>query len=314
MKVAFVGKGGSGKTSLATLFCRDAAAAGFPVLAIDADINQHFAESLGVSQEHARSIPALGLGISHVKEFLRGTNPRIPDARLMIKTTPPGRGSSLIHFGTPHPLLDAFAYTHESIKIMVAGPMAEEDLGVRCYHGKVGAVELILNHLVDTEQQYVVVDMTAGADAFASGLFSRFDATFVVVEPTMKSVDVWKQYAPRARAEGARVFAVGNQIASADDLTWLTEAIGETPVASIGVSPFIRAQERGSIQPFETLEPETRDAIHAIRATVDACPKDWDQYRQDSIVFHTLNATSWANASLSTDLITQIDPEFRYPT
>ena len=38
-----------------------------------------------------------------------------------------------------------------------------------CYHSKVGAVELLLNHLVDGPGEYVVVDMTAGADSFASG-------------------------------------------------------------------------------------------------------------------------------------------------
>ncbi len=41
MKIAFVGKGGSGKTTLSSLFIRHLAAAGAPVVAVDADINQH---------------------------------------------------------------------------------------------------------------------------------------------------------------------------------------------------------------------------------------------------------------------------------
>ena len=51
-------------------------------------------------------------------------------------------------------------------------------------------MELLLNHLVDGPGEYVVVDMTAGADAFASGMFTRFDLTFLVAEPTRKSVGV----------------------------------------------------------------------------------------------------------------------------
>jgi cellulose biosynthesis protein BcsQ len=43
MKIAFAGKGGSGKTTLSSLFVRHLAAQGLPVVAIDADINQHLA-------------------------------------------------------------------------------------------------------------------------------------------------------------------------------------------------------------------------------------------------------------------------------
>ena len=43
MKIAFAGKGGSGKTTLSALFTRHLAAQGLPVVAVDADINQHLA-------------------------------------------------------------------------------------------------------------------------------------------------------------------------------------------------------------------------------------------------------------------------------
>src|ERR1700740_1689077 len=80
------------------------------------------------------------------------------------------------------------------VRLMATGPFTEEDLGVACYHSKTGAVELLLNHLLDEAGEYVVVDMTAGADSFASGLFTRFDLTVVVVEPTVRAVSVHQQY------------------------------------------------------------------------------------------------------------------------
>ena len=107
------------------------------------------------------------------------------------------------------------------VRLAVTGRFAEEEVGVACYHSKVGAVELLLNHLVDGPGEYVVVDMTAGADAFASGLFTRFDLTFLVCEPTVRSVGVYRQYTGYARDFGVRLAVVGNKVSDADDLDFL---------------------------------------------------------------------------------------------
>jgi CO dehydrogenase maturation factor len=53
VKIAFAGKGGSGKTTLSSIFVRHLAAQGLPVVAIDANINQHLAEALGASRRRS---------------------------------------------------------------------------------------------------------------------------------------------------------------------------------------------------------------------------------------------------------------------
>lgn len=60
MKIAFVGKGGSGKTTLSSLFVRHLAATAQPVVAVDADINQHLGPALGLDESEAAALPALG--------------------------------------------------------------------------------------------------------------------------------------------------------------------------------------------------------------------------------------------------------------
>src|SRR5437773_1822175 len=102
MKIAFAGKGGSGKTTLSSLFTRHLAARGLPVVAIDADINQHLAEALGAAADP----PPMGARLPEIKEYLRGSNPRITSAAAMVKTTPPGRGSRLLRPGGPDPVHD----------------------------------------------------------------------------------------------------------------------------------------------------------------------------------------------------------------
>jgi CO dehydrogenase maturation factor len=316
MKMAFVGKGGSGKTTLAALVARYLAAAttSGSLLAIDADINQHLAAALGVSEDEAVLLPSLGDHLTQIKEYLRGDNPRISSAAAMVKTTPPGRGSRLLRVDERNPIYDALVRTVPEqpggVRLAVTGPFATEDLGVACYHSKVGAVELLLNHLVDGAGEYVVVDMTAGADSFASGLFTRFDATFLVCEPTLRSVGVYRQYIGYARDFGVRVHVIGNKIDDQSDVDFLREHVGADLLTWVGRSAFVKSAERGAPRPIDELEPANRAALDLIRATVDGCVKDWPRYTRLAIEFHRRNAQAWASAKSGEDLADQIDPEF----
>lgn len=67
------------------------------MLAVDADINQHLASALGASAAEAGALPTLSGHLPLIKDYLRGTNPRIASAAVMVKTTPPGAGSRLLH-------------------------------------------------------------------------------------------------------------------------------------------------------------------------------------------------------------------------
>ncbi|MFV2083130.1 ATP-binding protein [Micromonospora sp. LOL_021] len=317
MKICFVGKGGSGKTTLAALFARHLAATPTgtdggppPLLAVDADINQHLAAALGASDDEAVLLPALGDHLADIKEYLRGENPRISSAAAMVKTTPPGRGSRLLTVAGANPIYDALVREVAGIRLAVTGPFATDDLGVACYHSKVGAVELLLNHLVDGPGEYVVVDMTAGADSFASGLFTRFDATFLVCEPTVRSVGVYRQYVGYARDYGVRVHVIGNKIDDESDVDFLREHVGADLLTWVGRSAFVKAAERGRHQPITAMEPANRDALDTMRTAVDACVKDWASYTRQAVEFHLRNAAAWANDRVGENLADQVDPEF----
>jgi CO dehydrogenase maturation factor len=316
VKIAFVGKGGSGKTTLAALFARHIAASGSvgqtapPLLALDADINQHLAVALGATDEQAHALPALGDHLAEIKEYLRGDNPRIPTAAAMIKTTPPGRGSRLLDVTGPNPLYDRLVREMGGVRLAVTGPFAVEDLGVACYHSKVGAVELLLNHLVDAAGEYVVVDMTAGADSFASGLFTRFDLTVLVCEPTVRSVAVYRQYLRYASDHDVRIAVVGNKIDDGDDVAFLRQHVGGDLLTWVTRSAFVKAAERGHLLPIGELEPDNVAALRSVRAAADRCGKDWARYTSDAVLFHLRNARAWANDRAGENLANQIDPEF----
>ncbi|GAA2738063.1 ATP-binding protein [Actinocorallia aurantiaca] len=311
MKVAFVGKGGSGKTTLSSLFIRHLAGVGLPVVAVDADINQHLGAALGLDDGGA-AVPALGDHLPELKEYLRGGNPRISSAAAMVKTTPPGEGSRLLRPHGPDPFHAEFSLSLEpSLRLMATGPFTDDDLGVACYHSKTGAVELYLNHLVDGPGEYVVVDMTAGADTFASGLFTRFDVMFLVAEPTRKGVGVYRQYTEYARDYDVTIKVVGNKVHDEQDVAYLREHVGEDLLTWFGHSPAVRAIEQG--RPGAHLEEAGVAALDVLRKTVDEQVKDWPKYLEQAVEFHRRNARSWANRAVGEDLEGQIDPVFAFP-
>ncbi|MFE9022458.1 AAA family ATPase [Streptomyces sp. NPDC007808] len=307
MRIAFVGKGGSGKTTLSALFSRHLARSGATVLAIDGDINQHLAQTLGHEGEPLDA-PPLGAHLRDIKEYLRGTNPRITSADAMIKTTPPGSGSRLLTLLGDDELHTRHVRRVGDVPVMVTGEFDESDLGVACYHSKLGGVELYLSHLVDGPGEYVVVDMTAGADAFASGLFTRFDMTFLVAEPTRKGVSVYRQYRDHAREFGIRVAVVGNKVTGEDDLLFLKEEVGDDLLTHLVHSPYVRAAEQGREQ--GALESANVHALNVLREAVDAHPKDWPTTHRHAVEFHLRNARAWGDARTGEDLAVQVDPEF----
>ncbi|WP_405441471.1 ATP-binding protein [Streptomyces niveus] len=316
MKIAFVGKGGSGKTTLASLFIRHLTANEAPVIAMDADINQHLGAALGLDEDQTAALPAMGAHLPLIKEYLRGTNQRITSADSMIKTTPPGEGSQLLRVRETNPVYEACARTVRlddgDIQLMATGPFTESDLGVACYHSKVGAVELCLNHLVDGPDEYVVVDMTAGSDSFASGLFTRFDMTFLVVEPTRKGVSVYRQYKEYARDFGVALNVVGNKVQAQDDVDFLQDEVGDDLLVTVGHSNWVRSMEKGRPAPFELLEAENRVALQVLEdAAEDSyADRDWERYTRQMVHFHLRNAESWGNAKTGADLAAQVDPAF----
>ncbi len=313
MRIAFCGKGGSGKSTLASLTARTVAARRQPVLVVDGDINQHLGEALGFDPEVLAAQPKLGMDPALLFETVRGENPRILSVDHLTESTPAGRGSGFIWFNRPSPVYDYYQIEKDGVRFMAVGSHEEAEIGTTCFHKFTGVFGIFLNHFLDRPDQMMIGDMCAGADPFASsGLGSRFDAAFIVVEPTLKSTGVYEQCRKYAAPFGTKLFVVGNKVENEADEAFIRERVGDALIGCFGKSEYVRNLEKGIFAPVEALEAENRAVIDAILATAATLERDWRKYQQVGLQFHRQAAESWADVLHGADLMAQHDPEFSY--
>lgn len=315
MRIAFCGKGGSGKTSTASLFIKYLESKNLPVLAIDGDINQHLGAALGFDEKTIRDLPKLGQDQKVMLEYLRGTNKNIRNASDMIEATPAGTGSRLMDRATPNPVSEQFALDRRNLRFMAVGGHDDTDAGTTCFHKFTGAEGIFLNHYMDADDEYVIADMVAGADPFSSsGLATRFDASVVVIEPTLKAIAVYHQAVTYGEPNKVKLLPVANKITSDDDLKFIEDQIGRKCICAFRSLPQVRDAEKGIDFKASDLDAETIAALETLRQEILALPeRDWNLYQSLGWSFLEKAANSWASAMFGYDLTEQIDRSFRYP-
>ena len=95
-------------------------------------------------------------------------------------------------------------------------------------------------------------------------MFTRFDLTFLVAEPTRKGVSVYRQYKEYARDFNVALKVVGNKVRGADDLEFLRAEVGDDLLVTVGHSDWVRAMEKGRPPRFELLEAGNRLALQSL--------------------------------------------------
>lgn len=225
MRVAFVGKGGAGKSSIAGVFARLLARSGASVLALDSDPMPGLAYSLGVPRADA------GIPVEAVEEYV-GENGRHRyrlrpglDVATAIEqyATVGADGVRLLQLGKARGLKGENSYSHNAFQLIIDGLAADDTWDV-------------------------VGDLPGGTRQpfFGWGRYAR--TVLVVVEPTPASLLSGRRLARLAQHQSApRVAVVANKIREPSDVTLVERRTG-LPV--IGHVPYDEAQgaaDRGSV-------------------------------------------------------------------
>ena len=147
MRVSFLGKGGSGKTTLSTSFIKFLENRDEKVLAIDADINVHLGQSLNMETKY------LGDDFEEISKYLERNN------KIIIGTTPPTNDSIFIKPSLDDEFFKKFAtFKNENLALLTVGTYTDKNVGYACYHSQLGSAVLIYNRLLDNDKLTVITE------------------------------------------------------------------------------------------------------------------------------------------------------------
>lgn len=251
MKIAFVGKGGSGKTTLCGLFITYLLSQSERVFAVDADINMHLSDMIGLESQVLEGLSSFSEKKDEIRSYLKGENPHIRSLSEFVKTTPPGSGSKeiFIEQGEKDPFLKQYTYIKNNLYFGSVGTYQRKDVSASCYHNHLAIFENILSHTND-QNHWLVADMVAGTDAFASSLFAQFDLLVLVVEPTKKGVEVFRQFQMLSEnnSQVSRIMVLLNKVRNTDDVEFIQKFIPKDFIAGyIRDLEIVRDHEREDV-------------------------------------------------------------------
>lgn len=315
MRVAFMGKGGSGKTTLAASFITYLTRYKQEqlILAIDADVNRHLQRALEITGEmtplSARAGDIFAYLEGEREEWQRLGLPSLPT----FGSIPPSHTSRFISLQRQDAFLHTYALMQDGMALCTVGTHQHEDVSNTCYHNKLNVLEAVLHHLLDTERDFVVADSTAGIDNLGTSLFMAYDLTIFVVEPTRKSLRVYQEYVQQLQRYPLQVKALINKVRHEDDKRFVQEHIAEEAIVGyIPYSEHLKAFEQGKLEARHLFIQEHQGVWEMIVAALRQHPRDWTAYQHLLQRLFAQECQSWWNQYSGKDLTTILSPTFRY--
>jgi CO dehydrogenase maturation factor len=222
VKIAVVGKGGSGKTTTSAVLARALARRGGSVVALDCDTNPNLGISLGVGDDETERLVAMR------EQLDAGEAEHAPSWDDLIE-----------RFGTDAP---------DGVRLAVVMRIDNPEPGCPCC----GLSPEQLLGSADFGDATVIADMEAGIGTLTRLEEGALDAVVVVVEPTPRSLDVGARAAEQARKKSVgRVLVVANRTRP-EDLAAVTAAFPDDQVVVVPDDPAVLAAERAGSAPLDT--------------------------------------------------------------
>lgn len=201
MKIAVMGKGGSGKTTTSGVLARSLAREGWEVVAIDCDSNPNLGISLGLGIERTEELAAIRQALD------AGEEEHAPTAE-----------EAITRFGTTGP---------DRVRIAVVTKIDKPQSGCPCCGI---SPEQLLGEL-ETSQRALIADMEAGLGTLSRLSEGALDLVLLVTEPSHKAIEVARIAAEVLveRKVSKRIVVLANKTRNAADLERVETALRAVP-------------------------------------------------------------------------------------
>ena len=256
MKIATVGKGGSGKTTIAGTLARIFAGEGRNILAIDGDPNPNLALTIGMSREDAGRItyiPSSLMKINGSTDGVANLEPTMPKAEIMRQFA---------------------AKAAPNVDLIVMGQPAHGTAGTGCMCGSHRAVRGLIAELTNYGE-HTITDMEAGLEHLKRGTARHVDMMLIVAEPYYRSLEAASrthELATELAIPFVRV--VANKVRNADDRAAIDAYCKQHKMGIIGYVPQDEALVEGehkAMAPYDFAPGSAAvKAMREIAAAIDA--------------------------------------------
>ncbi|MGI9596661.1 MAG: hypothetical protein ACR2QK_10900 [Acidimicrobiales bacterium] len=242
LRVAFAGKGGSGKSSIAATFARILAADGEPVLALDSDPMPGMPYALGIPVE----------------------DEPLPDD--VVVEGPEGGPRWVLRPG-----LEADGFVDRYATVCPDGVRYLQFGNLWGHISSMQRAQFAWSQVVrelDPASWNLVGDLPGGTRQAMFGWAKYADTVLIVVEPTVKSIHVGRRLRNLGDADWApeRLAVVANKITDAADVRRIEERLGLPVVSAIPADPAVLAADRTATAP---LDGAGGPFVESVRALVD---------------------------------------------
>ena len=252
MKLAITGKGGVGKTTLASTLARLYADEGRTVLAADVDPDANLGLALGLSQEEVDAIVPISKMRSLVEERTGAS-----DASRFYKLNP---------YVADIP--EKYSRDINGVKLLVMGTVDVGGSGCVCPEQVM--LKAILSSLTYRKNDVVIMDMEAGLEHLGRGTAANMDQFIVVIEPGARSVQTYRNVKRLAADLGVRrVRVVANKLRTEEDEAFIRSVIpAEDLLGCIHFNPQIMDADRQGKSPYD-FSPAAMEEIRNIKKILD---------------------------------------------
>ncbi len=246
MKIAVCGKGGVGKSTVCAYLIQALLNRDRRVLAIDADPSPHLARLLGLDDSHITPI-------AEMKDLLNersgrdgpfyNLNPKVDD------------------------LPERFMKKRNGLSLMVLGAIEQGGAGCACAENAV--LRNLLNRLLLSGGEDIVLDMEAGVEHLGRGTIAGVDHILVVVQPYRGSIETAEKIDRLARDLKIRsLHIVANNCQDEEDARFIKEMCGQKPVGIFRASIETKKAERQGL-PVTVASPEMLENAEKIISVLE---------------------------------------------